>query len=129
VDLAGAVDDRVVVISTNVSVSTRSINVLLHTGVTERFALAQATNGDVFWRHDEFVLGEEGPEWTGHVGRLTVGEVVARVPTCERQVVAWTREEVESGPDEPGFDIFRRDQRRRALERLTGELAALSLAA
>ena len=117
------------VISTTVSTPTRSINVLLETGTTERLALVQASSGDVHWRHDRFGLGHRGPEWLGHVGRLTVAEVLARVPDCERHVIAWTREEIEAGPDEVDFDIFQRDARRRALERLAAELAGCRAAA
>ena len=44
------------VISTNVSVMSRSINVLMSDGTTERFALVAASDGDVHWRHDVFDL-------------------------------------------------------------------------
>ena len=129
--LGPPVDDRgMTVISTTVSTPTRSINVLLETGTTERFALVQASNGDVHWRHDRFGMSDFGdPRWLGHVGRLTVGDVLEQVPSCERHVIAWTREEIEAGPDEAGFDIFQRDTRRRALERLSAELAGTRAAA
>ena len=129
-ELDRSVDDRAMVISTTVSTPTRSISVLLETGTTERFALVQASSGDVYWRHDLFGLRDGGgPKWLGHVGRLSVSEVLARVPTCERHVIAWTHEEIEAGPDEAGFDIFQRDARRRSLERLAAELAGVGAAA
>ena len=125
-----SVDDRTMVISTNVSPATRSVNVLLENGTTERFALVQTSGGDVHWRHDLFGTRDGGgPEWLGHLGRLTVGDVLTRLPTCERHILAWTLEEIEAGPDEAGFDIFQRDARRRALELLSAELAGARAAA
>jgi hypothetical protein len=112
------------VISTNVSVMTRSINVLMSDGTTERFALVAASDGDVHWRHDIFDLTDEGERtWIRHGGLLSVGDVLARIPSCERHVIAWTSEEIEGGADLPDLDIFRRDVRRRAIERLSAELS------
>jgi hypothetical protein len=112
------------VISTNVSVMSRSINVLMSDGTTERFALVAASDGDVHWRHDVFDLTDEGERtWIRHGGLLSVAEVLTQIPSCERHVIAWTREEVEGGADQPDLDIFRRDVRRRALGRLATELS------
>ena len=107
-------------LSTTISPSQRSISVLLESGETERYALAQSRDGDVYWRQDTFAASA----WVGHGGRLTVGQVLARVPGCERQVVAWTREEIELGPDLPDADMFVRAIRADALKRLARELDA-----
>ena len=53
--------------------------------------------------------------------------MLARVPQCERQVVDWTREEIELGPHPVGVDAFAGAVRRQALERLAGELHAALL--
>jgi hypothetical protein len=105
-------------LTTTVSPTQRTISVLLESGETERYALAQTREGDLFWRQDTFA----GAAWVGHGGRLTVGDVVARVPSCARHVVAWTRAEIELGADLPDADVFVRAIRRDALARLTREL-------
>jgi hypothetical protein len=107
-------------LTTTVSTSQRAISVLLESGQTVRYALAQSREGDVFWRQDTFAAGT----WVGHGGRLSVGEVLARVPSCERQVVAWTREEIELGTALPDADMFVRAIRADALKRLERELDA-----
>ena len=112
------------VISTNVSVMSRSINVLMSDGTTERFALVAATDGGVHWRHDIFDLTAAGERtWIRHGGLLSVAEVLSHIPSCGRHVISWTREEIEGGADLPELDIFRRDVRRRALDRLSSELS------
>jgi hypothetical protein len=118
-------------VSTTVSILTRSISVLLESGDTERFALVRLPNGDVHWRHDLFGVFDEatgGRPWIAHRGQLTVGEVAAQVPHCERHVVAWTRDEIDCGPDDADGDIFVRDVRRRALAALEAQLAELNVA-
>jgi hypothetical protein len=114
-------------IGTNVSPTQRAISVLLDSGKTERYALAQTREGDVFWRHDTFAADAGAPSgtaWVGHGGRLTVGQVLARVPSCERHVVRWTREEIELGVELPDADMFVRAVRSDALRRLSRELDA-----
>ena len=114
-------------LGTTISPLQRTIGVLLATGETERYALAQTREGDVFWRQDWFAADAGAPSgeaWVGHGGRLTVAEVVERVPDCARQVRDWTREEIELGADLPGADVFVRAIRADALRRLERELAA-----
>jgi hypothetical protein len=76
-------------LSGTVSPARRAVSILLESGATERFALVEGADGDVGWRHDTFAADD----WLAHGGRLTVGDVVARVPDCGRHVVAWTRAE------------------------------------
>ena len=119
------------VISTTVSPRQRTINLLLESGETDRYALIRRPNGDVHWSLDTFTREHVGDplRWTRHGGRLTVGEVLDRLPSCRRDVVRWTLEEIEDGPDSLDVDIFGRDARRRALERLAAELHAADAAA
>ena len=119
------------VISTTVSRRERTINLLLESGDTDRYALIRRPSGDVHWSLDTFTRHGVGEplQWTRHGGRLTVGEVITRVPGCRRDVVRWTTEEIEDGPDTVDVDIFGRDVRRRALERLAAELHAVDAAA
>ena len=115
------------VISTTVSMFNRSINVLVSSGETERFALVPGAGGELHWRHDTFGADDHAgraSEWLAHNGRLTVAEVVARAPQCRREVLRWTREEVEAGPDVFELDMFEQAVRREALARLAAELAA-----
>jgi hypothetical protein len=115
------------VLSTTVSPRHRTIHLLLESGDTDRYALVRRPNGDVHWSLDTFTREHPGDpwQWAGHTGRLTVAEVLAQIPGCRRDVVRWTHEELEDGPDAVDVDIFARDVRRRALERLGAELAAL----
>jgi hypothetical protein len=75
------------------------------------------------------VTDEGERSWVGHVGKLPVGEVVDRIPSCTRHVLAWTREEIEAGSELPELDIFRRDVRSRSLMRLSAELSTVRAAA
>ncbi len=105
----------------------RSINILVATGETERFALVPGAGGELHWRHDVFGADDHAgraSQWLAHHGRLTVGEVLSRVPHCRREVLRWTREEVDAGPDMFELDLFEQAERREALERLAAELAA-----
>ena len=119
------------VLSTTVSPRHRTINLLLDSGDTDRYALVRRPNGDVHWSHDTFTREHPGDplQWSGHTGRLTVGEVLARIPGCRRDVLRWTTEELEDGIDAIDVDIFARDARGRALQRLAAELAAAEAAA
>ena len=67
--------------------------------------------------------------FTEETPRLSVADVLERVPGCRREVVRWTSEEIEDGPEAFDVDLFSRDARRRALERLAAELRALEPAA
>lgn len=114
------------VITTTVAPRSRSISLLLANGETLRYALVSRPNGDVHWVVDRFTCENVGEplQWAAHHGRLTVGDVVTHLPHCARDIIRWTREEIESGPDADGGDIFARDTRRRALDRLAVELRA-----
>src|SRR5687767_4353565 len=88
------------VITTTVSVASRAINVLLDNGETERYALAEAGDGDLFWRQDTFGPAEDdvsGKVWLRHGGRLSVGQVMDQAPQCKREIRRWTLEEIEAG--------------------------------
>ena len=115
------------VITTTVSVASRAINVLLDSGETERYALAEAGDGDLFWRNDTFGPAEDdasGKVWLRHGGRLTVDQVIEQVGQCEREIRRWTLEEIEAGEVTVDGDLFTRAIRRAALERLAAELGA-----
>jgi hypothetical protein len=118
-------------INTTVSARHRTIALLLESGATDRYALIRRPNGDVHWVYDTFTRASVGSplEWASHGGRLTVGEVLARVPGCRREIVRWTAQELEDGPDVMDVDIFSREVRRRALERLAAELDGVERAA
>lgn len=119
------------VINTTVSPRHRTISLLLDNGETARFALMRRSNGDVYWSLDMFIraAAAEPLEWNGHIGRLTVDEVVRRMPSCEDDIVRWTVDEIEDGTDVGDLDIFARDARGRALERLRAELGRIHRAA
>ncbi len=119
------------VINTTVSPRHRTISLLLDNGQTARFALLRKPNGDVYWSLDMFsrAAPAEPLEWSGHIARLTADEVARRLPRCAADVIRWTSEEIDDGWDLVELDIFARDVRRRALERLTAELALVDQAA
>jgi hypothetical protein len=119
------------IINTTVSARHRSISLLLDTGETARFALLRRENGDVHWSLDMFTRAApaEPLEWSSHRGRLTVGDVCSRLPHLTRDIARWTQEEIDDGPDSLGGDIFARDARRRALERLAAEMRLVDVAA
>lgn len=127
----GGVPDAVEVINTTVSSRHRTISLLLDNGDTARFALLRKPSGDVYWSLDMFTraAAAEPLEWAGHIGRLTVDEVVRRMPSCEDDIVRWTVDEIEDGTDVGDLDIFARDARGRALERLRAELGRIHRAA
>ena len=122
---------EVEVLNTTVSPRHRTISLLLDNGDTARFALLRKPNGDVYWSLDMFTRAApaEPLEWNGHIGRLTADEVVRRLPACAAEIVRWTAEEIEDGWELVELDIFARDARRRALERLGAELARVDQAA
>jgi hypothetical protein len=119
------------VISTTVSSRERSISVLLENGLTERYAHLRRPNGGVSWTLDQFTREMAGGPlvWAAHGGTLTVAEVLERIPGARRDVLRWTQEELDDGPDILEVDIFSRENRRRALERLAYELAVADRAA
>jgi hypothetical protein len=119
------------ILTTTVSARHRTVSLLLSNGETARFALLRKPNGDVFWSLDMFTRAApaEPLEWSGHIGRLAVAEVVRRLPACAADVVRWTSEEIEDGVDAVELDIFAADVRRRSLERLAAELAEVPRAA
>ena len=111
---------------TTISVLAREIRIQLESGDTERYALARRADGDVHWRHDTFgpTDWETGSKpWVEHHGRVTVGQVLAALPHCEREVLRWTRDEIELGADDIVEDIFTRAVRQRSLAELDLELA------
>jgi hypothetical protein len=122
---------QVEIITTTVSPRNRTISLLLDNGDTARFALLRKRSGDVYWSLDMFkrAAPAEPLEWSAHLGRLTVADTIRRLPECERDIVRWTQQEIEDGPELADLDIFARDARRRALERLASELAGVDRAA
>lgn len=114
------------IINTTVSARHRTISLLLASGVTDRYALIRRPNGEVYWSLDSFTREDGGGplRWAGHGGRVTVADVIARVPAAARDILRWTREEIEDGPDVYEIDLFSRENRRRSLERLAAELEA-----
>ena len=123
--------EEVAVISTTVSSRHRTINLLLDNGETARFALLRKPNGDVYWSLDLFTRAApaEPLQWNGHIGRLTVADVAARLPECAAEVMRWTQDEIDDGADLVDLDIFGSDARRRALDKLARELALVPHAA
>ena len=119
------------VINTTVSRRQRTISLLLDNGITDRYALVRRPDGDVHWSLDSFTRTDVGGplQWHSHSGRVSVGDVVARVPDAMRDVLRWTREEIEDGVDVMDVDVFSRETRRRALERLAFEVEAIGRAA
>ena len=116
-----------IVVNTTTSGLQRTIQVVLDTGEVERFALARRRDGGVAWRHDTFTTegGAPGAEtWIAHNGRLTVAGVVARVPSCRREILEWTRNEIADGAHDFDLDIFTRAVRIEDLARLELELRA-----
>jgi hypothetical protein len=103
------------VVNTTVSPRHRSISLLLDSGDTARYALVRRPDGDVHWSLDTFASEHVGGplQWTGHIGRLTVAQVLNSVPSCRRDVVRWTEEEVEDGVNAISVDIFSGAVRRR----------------
>lgn len=111
------------VITTKLSSSHRTITLLLESGETARFALIRRPSGEVSWVYDTFVPEQGGGplQWHTHGGHITVGDVLASVPGARREILRWTTEEIEDGPNLIELDIFARDVRRRALDLLRTE--------
>jgi hypothetical protein len=113
-------------LQTIVSVMRRTITVCRTNGVGERYALFRFGRGEVYWRLDKFCgLDDVGqPRWVDYVGRLSVGEVIDRLPDQARTIVDWTREEIALGTV-VAEDIFSAMVREEALALLQAELDAL----
>lgn len=106
--------------------SQRTITVSYAHGIDERYALFRFRDGDVGWRLDEFRFSDDPGEpasWSDSYGRLTVAEVVQRLPGHARLVHEWTRKEVQLGTVVVD-DIFTAMTREEALTRLTAQLTA-----
>ena len=72
---------------TTISAPHRTISLRRADGTTVRYALARLNSGDVFWRADTFEDSSDHLEpmrWLSHEGRLTVEQVIAAAPACER---------------------------------------------
>lgn len=113
-------------LQTTVSARQRTITVQYARGVDERYALFRFDRGDVYWRLDEFRAAEDlggAPHWIACHGRLTVAEVVGRMPDHVRTILDWTRDEIVLGTV-IADDIFTAMTREDALTRLQIELDA-----
>lgn len=111
------------ILYTNVVSTQRSITVTYAGGLSHRFALFGPASGDVYWRLDDFRDDPSGtPQWVASHGRLTVAEVVSRLPASTRTVLDWTRREIELGLT-VSDDIFAAMRREDALKVLADELA------
>ncbi len=102
----------------------RTITISYANGLDERYALFRFADGDVGWRLDEFRFTEDPREsslWSDSHGRLTVAEVVARLPEHARVIHDWTRKEIELGTVVVD-DIFAAMTREEAVARLAAEL-------
>jgi hypothetical protein len=117
------------VIATTASPAKRAITVMRSDARTDRYALHRFPDGSVWWRGDSFTAPEhprEPERWVAYRGELTVSEVLSLLPGHAREVLAWTRTEIENGPDVlEADDPDVRDRRARSLERLRGELEAV----
>lgn len=106
--------------------SQRTITVSYANGVDERYALFRFRDGDVGWRLDEFRVSGDPSDvgsWLDSYGRLTVAEVVERLPEHGRLVHEWTRREIALGTV-VADDIFTAMTREQALSRLSAECDA-----
>jgi len=113
-------------LQTTVSVLQRTITVRWANGVDERYALFRFDRGEVYWRLDKFHgLDDFGqPRWIEHGGRLSVGQVMSRLPDHARTIADWTRKEIALGTM-AADDIFIAMIREEALAQLQVELDAL----
>lgn len=113
-------------LQTTVSAMQRTITVLYSNGVDERYALFRSHRGDVHWRLDEFRAPEhpgQEPRWVACHGRVSVADVIDRLPDQAHTAVDWTRNEIELGTVVTD-DIFSAMRREEALARLQAELDA-----
>ena len=113
-------------LQTTVSARQRTITVQYASGIDQRYALFRFDRGDVYWRLDEFRAAEDvggAPRWLACHGRLSVAEVVGRMPDHGRTVLDWTREEIVLGTV-IADDIFTAMIREDALTLLQVELDA-----
>jgi hypothetical protein len=113
-------------VQTTVSVMQRTITVRCANGVDERYALFRFGRGEVYWRLDKFCgLDDFGqPRWVEYGGRLSVGQVIGRLPHQAGTIADWTRKEIALGTV-VADDIFSAMIREEALDRLQAELDAL----
>lgn len=114
-----------IVINTTTSGLQRTIQLLISSGEVERYALARRRDGGVAWRHDTFDGDGSAPgveTWIAYGGRVTVGQVLDRVPSCRREILEWTRNEIAEGTDDPSLDLFSRAERQSSLALLEAEL-------
>jgi hypothetical protein len=104
----------------------RTITVRCANGIDERYALFRFDRGEVYWRLDKFCgLDDFGqPRWVDYVGRLSVDQVIGRLPDQARTIADWTRKEIAVGTV-VADDIFSAMIREDALARLQDELNAL----
>ncbi len=111
---------------TTIRTSHQTITIAYAGGLDERYSLFRFRDGDVGWRLDQFRFPEDAREtasWAESHGRLTVGEVVDRLPGHADLVREWTRKEISLGTV-IADDIFSAMTRERALARLGLELEA-----
>src|SRR4051812_23695514 len=110
----------------------RLIVVLRSDAKSDRYALHRFPDGSVSWRADTFTAPEHPAEpecWIAYRGELTVGQVIEHIPDQSRVVLDWTRDEISRGVEVGGLeDAHAAERRARSLERLSNELAAVSLA-
>ncbi len=109
---------------TTARLSHRTITVSHSGGRDERYALFRFNDGDVGWRLDVFRIPDDPREpagWTESHGRLTVGEVVDRLPAHAEAIREWTRKEIALGTV-VADDIFSAMTREQALARLSTEV-------
>ena len=109
---------------TTIRASHQTITVAYAAGLDERYSLFRFRDGDVGWRLDEFRFPEDPREpasWAASYGRLSVGEVVDRLPGHADLVRDWTRKEIALG-NVIADDTFSAMTRERALARLDLEL-------
>ena len=106
--------------------SHRTITVSYADGRDERYALYRFDSGDVCWRLDAFQIPDDPRgigTWIDSHGRLTVAEVIERLPAHARTIRDWTRKEIALGTVVVD-DIFSEMTRGEALARLAAELDA-----
>ena len=111
--------------------SHRTITVSYADDRDERYALYRFASGDVCWRLDEFRIPDDPREigtWIDSHGRLTVAEVIERLPAHARTIRDWTRKEIALGTV-IADDIFSAMTREEALARLSDELERSEAAA
>lgn len=112
-------------LQTTASVLQRTLTVRHANGVDERYALFRFARGEVYWRLDEFRPSEGFSErrWVACRGRLSVAQVIGRLPGQARTIAEWTRQEIALGTVVAN-DVSSATTRKEALDRLQAELHA-----